>query len=64
MIEDKSKSLKLSLKFFKVGNEEDGERLKMRFMKKTGSVQDQYELINELMAYLNEVIIDEEEEEN
>lgn len=36
LIENKSTGLKLSLKFFKVGSEEEGERLKMRFMKKAG----------------------------
>ncbi len=40
LIENKSKSLKLSLRFFKVGSDEDGERLKMSFLKKGGSIQD------------------------
>ena len=64
VIEDKSKGLVLTLKFYQLPDE-DGEstRLKMRFLKKAGSIQDQYELINELTAYLAEVIIDDEEEE-
>eukprot|EP00347_Sterkiella_histriomuscorum_P002389 403368348 len=63
LIEDAKKHLKLSLKFFKVTEDEDDERLKMRFIKKAGQIQDQYELINELMAFLNDVIVDDEEEE-
>lgn len=63
VIEDSKKHLKLSLKFFKLTDEDDDERLKMRFIKKAGSIEDQYELINELMAFLNDVIIEDEEEE-
>lgn len=63
VIEDPKKHLKLALKFFKVTEDEDDERLKMRFVKKSGKIEDQYELINELMAFLNDVIEDEEEQE-
>ena len=59
LIEDKSKALKLSLKFFKV--EDEDTRLKMRFIKKSGSVEDQYELLKELLPYLDQAIIEDEE---
>ena len=38
IIEDAKKHLKLSLKFFKLTDDEDDERLKMRFIKKAGNI--------------------------
>jgi len=61
VIEDPGRHLQLSLKFFRIGGDEEDERMKVRFQKKSGTVQDQYELINDLLVYLNEVIIEEED---
>ena len=60
-IEDKSKGLILKLKFFKFGQEEDEQVLKMRFVKKSGDLRDQYELISSLTVYLADIIINEDE---
>jgi hypothetical protein len=71
LITDKSKNLTLHLKFYKAkangtndadSEDEDG-RLKVKIVKKAGSLEDQYELVKELMLYLSEIIIDEEDEE-
>jgi hypothetical protein len=40
VIEDKTKGLKISLKFFKVSSDEEDSRLKMRFNKKIGDLKD------------------------
>ncbi|CDW84892.1 protein kinase domain containing protein [Stylonychia lemnae] len=63
IIENQKDSLKLHLKFYKIGEDEDDERVKMRFQRKQGDLQAQYLLISELMAFLNEIILDDEEEE-
>jgi hypothetical protein len=52
----------LKLKFLKLNkDDEDDKRLAIRFNKKAGSLADQKDLMNELMTFLEEIIIDEEE---
>ena len=34
----------------------------MRFLKKTGELRDQYELVSEMVEFLSELIVNEEEE--
>lgn len=63
IIEEKSKALKLSLKFFKLDDDEEDHRLKMKFTKKSGQAKHQFKLIKKLLTYLEEVIIYEDEEE-
>lgn len=64
MITDKSKGLTLHVKFFKTSDDEDQDgRLKVKIIKKAGNIADQYELTKELMVYLADAIIDEEDEE-
>jgi hypothetical protein len=50
----------LHLKFFKMSEDEEG-RLKVKIVRKKGSVQDEFELTKEIMTYLDEIIIDNED---
>jgi hypothetical protein len=54
------KSTLLHLKFFKMSEDEEG-RLKVKIVRKKGSVQDEFELTKEIMTYLDEIIIDNED---
>lgn len=40
LIEDSKKNLKISLKFYQVGCDEERNRYKVRFIKKSGSIAD------------------------
>lgn len=61
LIEDAGLGLKLKLKLFKCDEEE--EKMAMRFVKVKGDIMEQQKLMGELITYLEEVIIDEEEQE-
>jgi hypothetical protein len=65
LIKDKSRSdLTLKLKLFKAGNEdEESERLKLRFIKKAGTMQEQYELMEAMTPFIWSVCIQDEDEE-
>lgn len=64
IIEDKSQSLKLKLKLYKVNPEdEDDSKMAMRFIKVQGDLMEQQKLLNELITYLEVVIVDDEEDE-
>lgn len=65
ILEDKARNgLKLKLKFFKGEEAEEGEeqKIKLRFMKKRGSVEDQYSLMEAMSSYLLEICEQEEVE--
>ena len=59
-IEDPARGLALRLKFFRADAED---RVRARFLKKRGAVEDEYALISDLLVYLNELIIDEDDNE-
>jgi hypothetical protein len=55
LITDKSKDLVLKVKFFKLPEtEEEGEKLRVRIVKKKGDLVDSYELIKNISIYLEE----------
>lgn len=69
VVTDASKGLKLQIKFFKLPanpeEQEEGEEeliLRFRIVKKQGTLEDQYELTKELLLYLSDIIIDDDEE--
>jgi len=45
MLEDKAKGLVMKLKLLKEKEGEESNRLRLRFLKKRGELQDQYELM-------------------
>ena len=63
IIEDKAQALKLKLKIYNADNQEDEEpKMAMRFIKVQGDLMEQQKLMSELITYLEEIIIDEDEQ--
>ena len=48
---------------YKVEPEKEDSRLGLRFVKKKGTIEDQYELTTQLLDYLGELIIDDENQQ-
>jgi hypothetical protein len=65
ILQDKSRgNLKLKLKMFKAKTiQEEDPKLKLKFVRKAGTLQDQYELMEALSPFIWGICVEDEDEE-